>query len=183
MQRDPILARKDIRGYDNRGRERVLPFYVKGGLHYINRNSSPHFSLTYDHGGSCGAGHETILEHFPQFADMAAMHLSDIDGVPMYALENGFYHLGGTHWERPKFDVAARHFRITEDEARALVANLFGDSFSVHAGFLSKGEAAKAKSKLALWVEQQKPRWKAEAEACIANHKLVVYGDPWPVAA
>jgi hypothetical protein len=56
--------------------------------------------------------------------------------------------------------------------ARALVADLFGDSFSPTAGFLSKGEADKAKARLEQWVEAQRPRWLAEADAAIAEFGL-----------
>lgn len=116
---------------------------------------------------------DEILKHWPDLQPLVDLHLSDIDGVPMHALENGFYHLGGTHWEKPKFDVVARHFRITEDGARKLVADFFGDSFSETAGFLSKGAAEKAKANLAQWVESQKPRWLAEANAAIEQFDLV----------
>ena len=154
-------------------------FRVVGGLHYIKGNSKPHFSITVDARDFGGCCHDLVLKHFQQFADLVALHLSDINGAPMYALENGFYHLGGTHWQKPNFAIAADHFRITEAQARALAADLFGHSFSETAGFLSKGEAEKAKARLAVWVEAQRPRWKAEADACVAKHGLVVYGDPW----
>lgn len=156
--------------------DRKYRITATGKLSWLRGNAKPYFSLTADgrdHGSEFGGCcHEEILKHWPEMQPLADLHLSDIDGVPMQALENGFYHLGGTHWERPKFDVAARHFRITEDQARQLVADLFGDSFSVHAGFLSKGEAAKAKARLAEWVEQQKPRWLTEANAAIEQFDL-----------
>jgi hypothetical protein len=31
-----------------------------------------------------------------------------------------------------------------------------------------------------MFVDTQRPRWKAEAEACIAKHNLRVFGDEWP---
>jgi hypothetical protein len=182
--KDPILRSK---GGAAKGDRYVKAF---GGLHYIKGNSAPYFSLTYEEGvrgrgdcESCGANHETVLKHWPELADLAALHLSDINGQPMHALENGFYHLGGTHWERPKYDVVARHFRISEQMARQLARDYFGLSFSETAGFLSKDEATKAKARLAEWVDAQGPRWKAEADACIAKHGLVVYGDEWTIAA
>jgi hypothetical protein len=154
-------------------------YYIKATakLSWHKGNKKPYFSLTAegkDHGSEFGGCcHDEILKQWPDLQPIADLHLSDIDGVPMHALENGFYHLGGTHWQRPKFDVAARHFRISENAARKLVADLFGDSFSVHAGFLSKGEAEKAKSKLAQWVESQKPRWVSEANTAIVQFGLI----------
>lgn len=182
MERDPVLAKYD----DGAPRQHRLVFTVRGGLHFIRGNRKPHFSITasgFDRGSEFGGCcHETILEQFPQFADLVALHLSDIDGVPMYAVENGFYHLGGTHWQGPKFKVAADHFRISEKEAESLV-ELFGDSFSTVGGFMSKGAAEKGKAALAAWVDGQRARWAKEAADCIVKHGLVVYGDAWPVAA
>ncbi len=145
-------------------------------LQWLRGNSAPYFSLTAngkdngsEFGGCC---HDEILKHWPDLAPLAALHLSDMDGAPMHVVENGFYHLGGTHWQAPKFKVAADHFRISETEAKALVDDLFGNSFSDVAGFLSKGEATKAKERLAAWVDTQRPRWKAEADAAIEQFGL-----------
>jgi len=180
---DPILRSEG-------GRARGDRYYkAYGGLHYLKGNSLPHFSLTYEEGRRgahdcemCGAAHNEILKRWPDLADLAAMHLSDIDGQPMHAVENGLYWLGGTHWQRPDYAIAAKHFRISEQMARQLVRDYFGMSFSETAGFLSKGEAAKAKAKLAEWVEAQGPRWKSEAEACITKHGLVIFGDEYKAA-
>jgi len=141
MNNEPVLATRIIPG--NLGTACSLKFTVYGGLHHIKGNHAPYFSLTYwehrkgfpNQCQSGGAGHERILEYYPQFADLAALHLSDIDGVPMHAESNGWYNLAG-----------------------ALPDNA--------------GE-----------IRQQEPRWKQEADACIARHGLVVYGDPWPIAA
>lgn len=188
MQGDPILKIK-MREEPHRGKS-PIEFTVYGGLHYIKGNSAPYFSITTEN----GAAHDTILATFPEFADLVALHLSDIDGVPSHAAENGFYHLGGCTEFRPghlfhnadrapygpNFKHAADLLRITEDEARKLQSDTFGDSYSESAGFLSKTAEAAAKARLAAWCETQKPRWKAEAEAAIAHHNLRVYGDKWP---
>lgn len=73
---------------------------VHGGLHYIRGNSAPYFSLTADLRGSDGtdsggAMHQEILRHFPELADLARLHLSEIDGVPIHAEANGWYDLAG----------------------------------------------------------------------------------------
>lgn len=167
---------------DDEGMRRTLT--VEGGLHYLRGNSAPYFSLTYWCGGSNaghgGAGHEFILQHYPQYEDLAALHLSDMDGAPMHALENGFYHLGGTKWTSADFDVVARHFRITRDDAVNLAHEIFGDYFSPTTGTV--GDTTAAKARLAKWVDEQRPRWKREADECIKRHNLVIYGDKYEAA-
>lgn len=188
MSRDPLLKRLEY----TEGNTRVV-LKVHGGLHYIKGNSAPYFSLTgdgYENGRESfgGACHEVILERAPEFADLAALHLSDIDGVPMHALANGFYYLGGSlvtdslSRKSPNFSYAAKHFRITEEEARQLVRDYFGDYYSETAGFLARNPMREAKERLSVWVEAQRDRWKEEARRCIEKHSLVVYGDAnkWP---
>jgi hypothetical protein len=167
--------------------ETRIKMRVKGGLHYLKGNTAPYFSITgegYENGREAFGGccHDEILKHCPQYADLVALHLSDMDGAPMYAVENGFFHLGGTHFNKPNYKGAASHLRITEDEARALVRDLFGDSYSLTGGFLSSGAAKQAKARFAAWVDTQRPRWKAEADAAINKHSLTVYGDEWQAA-
>jgi hypothetical protein len=190
--------------HEGKPKGKGLVFMVEGGLHYIKSNKAPHFSLTcngWDHGFEFGgSGHRLVLEHFPDFADIAALHLADIHGQPMYAAENAFYHLGGCTQFRAKrigsykgeaiwssrgepytanYEHAANLLRITVAEAEALVDTLFGGYFSKSGGFMTPNAEIEAKRRLAAWVDTQKPRWKAEAEACIKKHDLEVYGDPW----
>jgi hypothetical protein len=61
-----------------------------------------YFSLTGEIDGASGACGEKIVEIYPAFQVLNDLHLASLEGVPMYALENGYY-----HFERTKFDVAA----------------------------------------------------------------------------
>ena len=62
-------------------------------------NGHQDFAITADIYGKFGrweAGgclHEEILKHFPEFKIFVDLHLSTFQGVPMYAISNGFYHL------------------------------------------------------------------------------------------
>ena len=166
---------------------------ISFGLSWLKGNSAPYFSITatiyekrangrlvYIAGGCC---HDDILAARPDMADIVALHLCDIDGAPMYALENGFYHLGGTKHARPNYIYAASHFRITEGEARQLVRDLFGDSFSETAGFLSQDAAKDAKARLSVWVEAQRARWNQDAQNVIAKYDLEIPENPNQIAA
>lgn len=174
---DPILRK------ERSGRYR---FTVYGGLDYIRGNSAPYFSLTYWETGpggyeAGGAGHEKIVARYPELADLAALHLSDIDGAPMYAEANGWYWLAGAmggngeafhggqdHSERECLAILAKHCRISEEQAYRLRDKVWMTPDPAHMR--------------ARWVrelDKMRPRWKREAEAAIKRHGLKVYGDPW----
>jgi len=195
----PILAARSLpAGTD--GYRVPLTFRVEGGLHYIAGNRALYFSLTYTQHrkgfpGQCysgDAGHDVILRYFPRFADLAALHGSDIDGVPMHAEANGWYwlagalggaderyHGGGFHpflgdgkSEPECLAIFAKECRITLGEADVIASRV-----------LSRQEAFGWGGARQLWaamMADMRPRWKAEAEAAIARHNLHVYGDTWP---
>ena len=200
MITDPVLAARSLpAGTD--GYRVPLTFRVEGGLNYLRGNTAPYFSLTYTQHrkgfpNQCcagGAGHDRILELFPQYADLATLHLSSIDGVPMHAEANGWYwltgamgnpfgeryhggnsegHYGGSYrkpTEAECLDVFARHCRITTDEAATIRERVRW--------------AAEPRATWGRIVDEMRPRWAAEAAATIERHHLRVYGDPWPVPA
>jgi hypothetical protein len=208
MKGDPVLRYKTWQ--EERGvTHDDMRLRVYGGVHYIKGNSKPYFSLTgqtWRNGREdCGGCiHDVILRHFPELADLAAMHMSDIDGAPMHDAANGWYnfagYLGGageryhvgnserhfpieppagktwpnTEYRKPTQDeclrIWAEHVRIPFDEALKVAAQV-----SAHWNFPDQKKAH------AEWIGQQRKRWRAEADACIVKHKLVVYGDKWPV--
>lgn len=213
--RDPVLASVTIPGA---GRTPARFLRALGGLHYLRGNSAPYFSLTMEGGryntraarediDSCGCNHEEILRRWPRFADLAALHLSDINGEPMHAEANGVYHLAGADPSlfRQEYHAgncgglpsreteetcrrrAREHFRITEDELSALFVRISAavtPIIALHSRRLLPVEEIRNASRavVAAFVEEMRPRWKAEAEACIQKHGLKVYGDSWTPA-
>lgn len=58
-----------------------------------------------------GCCHEEILKIRPDLKQFVDLHLADVDGVPMYAIANGFYHL-----KHSSADVARDYCRLTAEE-------------------------------------------------------------------
>lgn len=165
---------------------------VEGGLHYIKGNRLPYFSLTGSEDQlvcgqwrtqSCGAMHECILKSYPELSDLAALHCSDIHGVPMHFEANGRYWIGGVlgttgdkyhggngtpaRTSGECLEIFARHCRISTEEAERLIVRI---------------KSADDKTLWHRWhLEALKmlPRFAEEAESCIKRHGLVVYGDTW----
>ncbi len=195
MYAAPVLATLELpKGTD--GSRVPLTLTVTGGLHAMRGKPGPYFSLTYDlhrkgFPEQCyegGAGHQRIAQFFgDRFADLAALHMADIDGVPLHAEANGWYWLAGalggageryhggnsTPPRTPAECLAmfARHARISIEEAEAIRDECY-DEYD----FNPDGWPA-ARALMALRLNDLRPRWKAQAEAAIAKHGLVVYGD------
>lgn len=122
--RQPVLCTKLINTHET--------LSVYGGLHYIKGNSAPYFSI-YAHvrdntirSGDpitrSGCLHDEILEHFPSLASLVALHLSYINGQPMYAEANGWYYLCGAIegglWERYHSGNRERNFPCAPPEGK-----------------------------------------------------------------
>lgn len=104
---------------------------------------------------SCGCCHEEILAEFPEFKIFADLHLSDCQGTPMYAVENGYY-----FFKRGEYDKVQNLLRLTDDELSFLVDNVS-----------DKEHFAYQLHKLGL-----PQRWKSEADEAIKKlEELVGY--------
>ena len=64
------------------------------------------------HGGACG---EELIKYFPELEIFERLHLCDFRGVPMCAVENGFYFIN-----RGEFDKASKYLRVTTEEMNIL---------------------------------------------------------------
>lgn len=98
--------------------------------------NKPYFSITasinYIDGGSAGGClHDEILDAAPELKPLVDIHLSDLDGVPMYAEANGWCWLAKaagipqryepTQSEKECFQLFCSHARLSSEEAQEIV--------------------------------------------------------------
>lgn len=148
-------------------------------LHKIG-NQKPYFSLTgrvVEKGRESysGAIHDEILKAFPQLADIAALHLSDIDGKPMHSFENGKYWAGFTKWEEANSKHLSQLWRISQDDA----AGLLYDALNARSQDIEveTGEIVLEETLLKEFHDRQIPRWKQEADNVIKKYTLEIIAD------
>ena len=145
-------------------------------LHKIG-NQKPYFSLTgrivvNGRETMSGAIHDEILKAFPRLADIAALHLSDIDGKPMHSFENGKYWAGFTKWEEANSRHLSSLWRISQDEAAGLLYDaLNAQSQNIEA---ETGEIILGETLLKEFHDRQVPRWNNEAKDAINKYNLQV---------
>lgn len=72
-------------------------FSITGYLYQAGKPKIDKYLIT------CGCIHEEIIKFYPEFEIFIKLHLCDWQGVPMYAVENGFYHLiNGFNYTKPQ---------------------------------------------------------------------------------
>ena len=130
----------------------------------LKGNTAPYFSVTGTtykvnchgerdkryHGRLIGDyAHTTILKAFPELYDVVAFHLADINGLPCYAIENGWCCV-----QEGNVGNLAGLLRISQEKAEELMS-------------ISKEEFVE-------FVESQKSRWKSEALAAIKKYNIEI---------
>jgi hypothetical protein len=112
----------------------------------------------------CGCIHGEIMKAWPKLTPLVALHLSDLDGVPMHAVENGFHWVSGIH------NVGAKY---APDQSKEECTQILADHLRI--GFIDASDLALATATHATpktfftdCVNAMKPRWKTEAAAGLA---------------
>lgn len=144
-------------------------------LYRLGSNARPYFSLTgeewqsrrhyvrrthHETGLRCmGAMGETLVKFMPELAMVESLHLADDDGVPMHAVENGFYYYSGDAHE---YERESRHHADPTDTPRARAAR----RLRITEAELPEG--IKTKEEFVAFVDTLRPRWKEEAAQALA---------------
>lgn len=148
-------------------------------LHKIG-NQKPYFSLTgrvviKGREFVSGAIHDEILEAFPELEDLAALHLSDIDGKPLHSFENGKYWAGFTKWEEGNIKNLSQLWRISQKSAEKLSY----DALNTQCQEIETetGEIVLEEVLLKEFHDRQLRRWKQEADNVVKKYKLTLVAD------
>jgi hypothetical protein len=151
--------------------ERYALLKVEYGLHKIGEQA-PYFSVTGEgwfgprinrhNPDLAGAIHETVAAAFPKLADLIALHLSDVDGVPLHAEANGWY------WYS---DYDGKGIDHVPDNWRALTPVQRAEEYLRTPGHFPEGLNRET---FAAHVDALRPVWKEQALAAIAAHNLAV---------
>ena len=104
--------------------------YAETCLHMIEGHKQPYFSTT----NYCGAAHDEILKSFPELKPLVALHLAGMDGLPMHALGNSFYHYAeGVKGDGTREYYASEEEKKEEQERRTEAARAaFFESQAAH---------------------------------------------------
>ena len=87
-------------------------FSITGSVYEAGKLRIDKYMVT---GGAIGS---YIAKQFPEFAIFNRLHLCDANGVPMYAIANGFYHLTNGFYDKTK-DLKTEfceYYRVTPEQ-------------------------------------------------------------------
>ena len=170
MGNDTVLETlgKHTQSYEN------IDMKIKYGIDDDYPDQLPYFSVTcmgYDSYGRNvigGADDKNILRACPELKNLCHMHLRDIEGAPMYPVENGWYYVSDEKLhdgfnEGNRRSTVAKYLDIPQDFANRIV-----DSYQ--AGRLTKADFVGI-------VEMQRPTWKLQADAVIREYGLTIRKD------
>lgn len=164
---------------------------VKCGLHYLQGNRRPYFTVTgeiYKGHREIAGGclHREIAAVYPRLAPIIALHLSDDNGTPMHAAANSWYQLAGyfggageryhagngksQHWLP---DGTFNGYRPSTPEeclqAFAAYVRISVDDARAYAEAIRYEHDWKiARHLFDAWIVSQAERWQQEANAAIA---------------
>lgn len=169
------------------GRKAPQQITVNAGLHQLQGNTRPYFSVTADIAlvsrtfdpFACGCLHDEVVRYWPQLAPVIALHLSDDTGAPMYAAANGWYHLAGYYGGADEryhggnsstgaapdacLQTFADHVRLPIETVRVLAD-----------GWRNADDWTASKRWYLQWIETQRARWQSEAtDAVVLLDRLI----------
>ena len=147
-----------------------LDLVIEYGLESSIRQDEPYFVIgcsAKDHKGRAVVAideFEMVLKAHPDMKDLVDMYNSDINGVPLYALDNGWHYVSEPRLRKPlcdqdRTDLVSGYLRIPYDVADDII------------GKAGRGEYTK--KDFAKFIEEQKPRWKEEANAILEKYNLL----------
>lgn len=150
---------------------------VYGQLTQIGKQK-PYFSVTHDtwkatrkgerdkryaNPVSCGACGRETERKFPALSDLFEFHLRDIDGCPMYEVENGAYFI-----KNNDVKALANHLLVSVDKAEKLINDCKGAKGADDEGI---------KGALAIYIHENNLHeiWKHKADNLIEKYNLKVH--------
>ncbi len=116
-----------------------------------NNPQDKYFSFTGEIDGGSGACGDEIVKVYPAFKVLNELHLANLSGEPMYALENGFYHFKEAGY---KIEALSNYWKVklTEDQTFVL-----SDAIKNYTDVGRKRVVAEV-------MEAIRPLWKAKVE-------------------
>jgi hypothetical protein len=116
--------------------------------------------------------HEEILEYRPDLKPLVDLHLSDLDGVPIHAVENGFYwvckvlDIPQEYGPDQSVEVCKQYFQVicmVDDDHLSVIL----DRLDMVKEFNKENPYKEVKAKWKEIVDELRPMWKRKAEAAL----------------